>query len=320
MAQKGDSQMDIQTLKYFLCIADCQGITAAARKLNMTQPPLSNQLKALERELGFPLFVREKKKFILTAEGQILYQYAKNLSSEFDEMTEIFENMRHGITGTLNIGCISTPGVLILPDLIKKFRSKYRGVQMQLFQKDSYSLLEMLDSGQIDLAIMKAPKNLEDYQYLYTDSLLSPWNEHSMFVVALPHYFQGIPEDDSVALKDIVHLPLILHDFQKAPFLELCRRQGYEPNILGTNANVLASLLWCQEDLGAAILSNVGYRVIRHINPASALTAKQLKEYAGPLVHDVLIWRKDQQTSSIALKFIQEIRAMICLAEATSSK
>ena len=100
MAQKGDSQMDIQTLKYFLCIVDCQGITAAARKLNMTQPPLSNQLKALERELGFPLFVREKKKFILTAEGQILYQYAKNLSSEFDEMTEIFENMREIVKGT----------------------------------------------------------------------------------------------------------------------------------------------------------------------------------------------------------------------------
>lgn len=59
---------------------------------------------------------------------------------------------------------------------------------------------------------MKAPKNLEDYQYLYTDSLLSPWNEHSMFVVALPHYFQGILEDDSVALKDIVHLPLILQN------------------------------------------------------------------------------------------------------------
>ena len=75
-----------------------------------------------------------------------------------------------------------------------------------------------------------------------------------------------------------------------------------------------------QEDLGAAILSNVGYRVLRHINPASALTAKRLKEYTGPLVHDALIWRKDQQTSSIALKFIREIRAMICLAETASSK
>ena len=74
--------------------------------------------------------------------------------------------------------------------------------------------------------------------------------------------------------------------------MSLCRQRCYEPYILGTNANALNSLLWCQEGLGVAIISNVGYRLIRHINPASSLVAKCLEEYSGPLIHDVLIWRK----------------------------
>ena len=95
--------MDLRALRYFVTVAEELNITRAAEKLNMSQPPLSNQMKALEEELGTQLFIRGKRHLTLTDAGTVLYRRAQQLL-ELSEQTQEEVRSLEGLAGKLNIG------------------------------------------------------------------------------------------------------------------------------------------------------------------------------------------------------------------------
>lgn len=100
--------MDLRQLTYFLAIAEEGQITAAARRLNMAQPPLSQQMKALEEELGVELFLREPRSVTLTDAGEILYRRARQLITLADSTRREIGDFKSGLRGTLSIGTVSS--------------------------------------------------------------------------------------------------------------------------------------------------------------------------------------------------------------------
>ena len=93
--------MELRTLRYFTVVARELNITRAAEKLNMSQPPLSNQIKALEEELGVQLFIRGKRHLELTEEGALLLRRAVQMQELADKTRQELASLREGMTGTI---------------------------------------------------------------------------------------------------------------------------------------------------------------------------------------------------------------------------
>ena len=100
--------MELRQLRYFVTVVEEKTVTAAARKLNMTQPPLTTQLKLLEKELGCPLFAREGRRLTLTDAGRHFYQRACGILGMCESAAAQMRDFHQGVAGTLRIGVVSS--------------------------------------------------------------------------------------------------------------------------------------------------------------------------------------------------------------------
>ena len=156
--------MDLKTLKYFVTIAEEGNISRAAKKLFMSQPPLSNQMKNLEKELGVTLFERGSQTIVLTDEGKFLYDKAVNLLEYVDDIKEEIIDKNNYSQGTIRIGVVSSVGMLVVNDYIHDFIvNKKNRSDFEMFEGNTYSLIEKLNSGLIDIAIVRTPFNANNF-------------------------------------------------------------------------------------------------------------------------------------------------------------
>ena len=112
----GSSSMDIRHLKYFISIVEEGTISQAAKRLNIAQPPLSQQLKQLEDELGATLFERHTRKMIITEEGILFYKRAKEILELLTGTVEEVRELSDGTKGILSIGTTASLGAQLLPE------------------------------------------------------------------------------------------------------------------------------------------------------------------------------------------------------------
>ncbi|WP_210366864.1 LysR family transcriptional regulator [Bacillus sp. REN3] len=188
--------MDIRQLRYFIAIAEEKNITAAAKRLHMSQPPLSIQLKQMEEELGVILVERNGKKIELTDKGKVLYRHALNIIHSFEEVKNELQETDEGKKGNLSIG-INTLSVPDFPGWIEEFHSLFPLVYIRVVQNDSAYLTELVKQRSIELALIRLPLQNNDVNYLPL------YNEPFLFVSR--NKAQG-----SITFEEISNVPLIL--------------------------------------------------------------------------------------------------------------
>ena len=167
--------MDIKQLLYFSTIAQEGQITRAAKKLHMAQPPLSQQLKSLEQELGVLLMDRKGKKLELTEAGKVLYERAIELLQRVDDISLEVKEVGEGLKGELSIGSVKT-GFSYIPERFRLFREQYPQVSFRLYEGDSFRLADHLRKREIELAIVRLPLDsviFPRFHYLLTHLSLS---------------------------------------------------------------------------------------------------------------------------------------------------
>ena len=149
--------MDLKQLLYYTAIVDEGSISAAAKKLHISQPPLSNQMKALEGELGVQLFERGIRSITLTDAGKLMYTRAKAIldmtSSTKMEMNYLGDQMG----GTIRLGMVSSTSIGEIAIKLQEFCKRYPQVQYQIHEGNTYQMLDALKTNQIDLALVRAP-------------------------------------------------------------------------------------------------------------------------------------------------------------------
>ncbi|WP_067619548.1 LysR family transcriptional regulator [Alicyclobacillus acidiphilus] len=148
--------MDLRQLRYFVAVAETGQITAAAKRLNIAQPPLSQQLKIIEQELGVVLFERGKKSVTLTAEGVSLYRRAVDLLKMFDEMVVEVQELGGGVHGMLSVGTTLYSAPMLL-DHLTYLRKTYPRLTYRIWEGEPDRLQELLDSRSIEVAITNIP-------------------------------------------------------------------------------------------------------------------------------------------------------------------
>ncbi|MBS2007040.1 MAG: LysR family transcriptional regulator, partial [Cyanobacteria bacterium SZAS TMP-1] len=200
--------MEIRHLRYFLAVAEELNFSRAAARLNMAQPPLSQQIMQLEAHLGVQLFERETRPIRLTVVGLTLLEQARPLIKRFDQLELKLQLMGSGDTGSLAIGFVSSAMYELLPDVLKNFRARYPRVHVDLTELTGLEQEEALHEHSIDVAFIRGTSSDPDFvgEVVVEEPL----------VVAVPSQWE-LAKKDSVALKSLSKEPFIVFPTKPDP-------------------------------------------------------------------------------------------------------
>jgi LysR family transcriptional regulator, transcriptional activator of the cysJI operon len=149
--------MQIESLKVFCDLAETESFTKAAQINSITQSAVSQQISSLERQFKSLLIERSKKRFRLTREGQVLYEYSKQILNTFDSMTNRLQEIKDIVSGTIRVATIYSIGLHDLPPYLKKFLKAYPTVNVHVEYRRSNQVYEDVLSNIVDLGLVAYP-------------------------------------------------------------------------------------------------------------------------------------------------------------------
>lgn len=151
--------MELRVLEYFVAIAEEESFTRAAGRLRVAQPSVSQQIRALERELGEPLFERGPRRVTLTSGGRTLLPYARSVLATVAAARAEFAARSGLLTGSLALGTVDGLEETRFPELLGIFHQRYPGVAVRLTAGTSAPLLARVVRGELDAAIIAGPRS-----------------------------------------------------------------------------------------------------------------------------------------------------------------
>lgn len=270
--------MELRHLRYFLAVAEELHFTRAARSLGMNQPPLSQQIQQLERELGTTLFQRGAREVSLTAAGIALREDARRILREVEQAGERVRRVARGELGRLRLGMInSAPFHPLIPGVIREFRRRYPGVALSLTEDATPALAAAVRAESVDAAFVRPL--LGDGTGLHVAALLE-----EALVVALP---AGHPltQRVSVALLALSLEPFVLFSRSVGAGLHeeivrACRQAGFTPRVVQEASQVTSIVNLVASGLGVSLvpasmqqmhIEGVAFRPIRKPAPKARL-------------------------------------------------
>ncbi len=196
--------MELRHLRYFLAVAEELHFGRAAGQLQMAQPPLSQQIKQLETELGVQLFARTRRKVLLTAAGKVFQQEAQQLLQQLEQAIHKTQQASRGEVGRLAIAFVSSAMYSLLPTYLKQFREQYPQVDIVLYELSTQEQIQGLLNNRLDIGFMRPPI---DHQKLQATSVLK-----EPLVAALP-VTHSLTSKKQISIRDLQHESLdLLHN------------------------------------------------------------------------------------------------------------
>lgn len=282
--------MNLKQLRYFLVVAEEKQITAAAKRLYIAQPPLSYQLKQLEKEFGAQLFKRTAHGIELTDVGQIFQSYANEIIS----LAQNAENQVHktisGELGTIAIGMASSSTGLIPMNSFNELRKYYPEISFDIYEDNTYGILDKLEKKTIDLGIVRTPYNQTG---LNTKTLTT----EKMMAISVDPDFQQKKE---LRIKDLADQPLIIYRRFEDIFNQTFAHHGLKPFYAVKCDDSRTAITWAKRKMGVAL-------VPESIATTYAQENMIAIKHANWITHLQLVWRKDHQVTPLMKKIIDAI-------------
>ena len=228
--------MKLTQLEYFCVAARYHNITKAAKELFVTQPSISNAIKALEEEFGVNLFFRNNNKLTLTPEGEIFYKSAEELLSHADSVESEFHELRKKVT-PIRIGIPPMLGTIYLPELYLSLKENFPNVDFRLFEFGSIKACNLVLEEKLDIAIVNAEQpSIDKCNSRIIDA------EDLLFCVAPDHPLSG---QKTLLLTMLADEPLILFNTDSVQVMTLTRQfkaVGVNPHII-LNTSQITTLI-----------------------------------------------------------------------------
>jgi len=150
--------VEMQQVRYFLALSRTLNFTRAAEQANVSQPALTRAIQQLEHELGGPLFHRERSRTHLSELGRIMLPYFETIQVQSEAARTHAKSLKKLETATLKMGVMCTIGPQILSDLFLQFGAAHPNVDLEVQDRAAHELLEMLSSGQLEMALFGLPE------------------------------------------------------------------------------------------------------------------------------------------------------------------
>jgi DNA-binding transcriptional LysR family regulator len=240
--------MNIHHLRIFYAVTQRRSITAAAADLLLTQPAVSLQLKALEKELGLPLFERGRPKLRLTQAGETLLRCAVSILHAKDEAERAIRELRDGTTGKLILGAGTTGGMYVLPRLLQAYKELSQETEVVLHIGTTDQILEKLLQNVLDMGLLGGP--VEDRRFA-----AEPICTDELVLIASPSH--PITSLGKVTLKDLAAVPFVVPE-QGSRTRQLVERRLREAGV----PLRIAMQLPGTEGVKKAVEANLGVAVV----------------------------------------------------------
>ncbi|KOC90491.1 LysR family transcriptional regulator [Winslowiella iniecta] len=162
---------DLRQLRQFVAVAEELHFHRAAKRLNMSQPPLTAAIRKLEEEIGAPLILRENRTAGLTAAGKVLLLEAKRVLQQFDQAIQLTRDTANGHAGHLRLGYVGSALYGRFPEFIRQFRQQFPQIRLELIESTSSQQISLIRNGSLDIALVIPPiSEAEDFRLLPFDS------------------------------------------------------------------------------------------------------------------------------------------------------
>lgn len=252
--------MELRHLRYFLVVAEERNFTRAAERLGMQQPPLSQQIRLLEGELGFALFRRHPKGAELTAGGRAFVAEASAILASLERAGQRARRVALGMEGTLSVGFTTSAAAHPLtPAVIRAYREAYPEVDLDLSEGNAAELTDAVAAGNTDVALLRLPVRRPP------GLLFEPLLEEEMLLI-LPSSHPLLAQSGAaptptptVSLKALARERFILVRRHGAPgmyanLLAACERLGFVPLVGLEVAHMLTNISLVAAGAGVSIV------------------------------------------------------------------
>ncbi|MET8690134.1 LysR substrate-binding domain-containing protein [Streptomyces sp. NPDC004732] len=241
--------MQFQQLHYFVAVAETRHFTRAAEEVHVSQPSLSQQIRALEKELGAELFSRARGNITLTDAGEALLPLARRILADADTARIEVQELAQLRRGRIRLG--ATPSVCtgLLPDVLRAFHDRHPGIQLLIEEGGSHDLVRELARGALDLALVVLPLPSPS-PALTTLELL----REDLVVVSAP---EARSLGRAVRIADLQGERLVMfrhgYDLRELT-VSACRAEGFEPEFAVEGGEMDAVLGFVRAGLGVAVV------------------------------------------------------------------
>src|SRR6185295_8067559 len=186
--------MQIESLKVFCDLAETESFTKTAQINNITQSAVSQQISSLERQFKSLLIERSKKRFRLTREGKVLYDYSKQIIQTYDSLYSKLQEIQDIVSGTIRVATIYSIGLHDLPPYIKKFLKTYPTVNVHVEYRRSNKVYEDVLGNVVDLGLVA-------YPIKYSKLEVIPLRKDKLVLICPPNH--PLAKNKSIKLSDI---------------------------------------------------------------------------------------------------------------------
>lgn len=287
--------MEFRVLKYFLAVAREQTFFGAAEAVHVTQPTLSRQIQDLENELGKTLIVRGSRKIALTEEGMIFRKRAEEICKLVEKtQNEIAGYDETEIAGDIFIGAGETDAVRRIARVAKNIQKKYPSVHFKISSGDAVDIIEDLDKGLLDFALVFTPLDIEKYNRLELEDK-TVWG-------LLLRKDNPLAEKDFIKNADLQKIPLMISRQIKdnAITKKWLGKKLSELNIVGTYTLLYNATFFVEEGF-ASVLSIDGIINTKDTN----LVFRPLQSQRETKL--CIVWKKQQVMTKASALFLQEV-------------
>jgi DNA-binding transcriptional LysR family regulator len=294
--------MDIHRLEVFCKVVEMQSFTRAADAVFLTQPTVSEHIRALEELVGEKLVDRLGREVLPTLAGKILYQYARDIIRLRNEAIQAIDRYKGNLSGHLTIGASTIPGTYLLPVLIGSFKAHYPAIQLTLRISDSAEVVERIIDGGLEAGLIGAPWDdrritLEE---VFSDELvLAVYPEHPW------------ADGRVIAMEDLANEPFILRERgsgTRRVMAQALERHGFNPSRLHVVAEMGST-----EAIRQGIKARIGVSILSFHAMAEDIERETIAkvDITGVSITRsfYLVQRKNRQSSPLCIAFLKHLRS-----------
>lgn len=243
-------RIEVRHLRYFQAVAEELHFGRAARRLGISQPPLSMQIRQLESEIGVQLFERTKRRVALTGGGRALLAESRRLLSEFDGIGESVRRAASGESGSLTVAFTASVMFETLPTIIRRFRERFPRVHVELREIGTGAQLVSLRTGELDIGFVRQPP--PDHQLQFETVMKEP------LVLALSRT-NALAKRRAVTLRDAANEDWVLPPYDHTPgfhsqVMALCHDAGINPRIVQVSREIYTTVSLVDAGIGVTII------------------------------------------------------------------
>lgn len=242
--------LDARQLRYFVAVAEELSFSRAAKRLHLSQPPLSYAIKQLEESLGAPLFLRNSRHVELTAAGRAFYKEALFLLRRNADVAGLVARIHAGLQGQIKIGFVGSMLYRKLPEVLKRCKDRYPGIEHALLEMNSAEQIELVERGGIDIGFIHANPVPETVS---AEALIV-----EPFSICLPAS-HPLADQSTIELIDLANEEFIFFSRAFSPvyyetLFAMCVHAGFLPNVRHEARHWLSVASLVSREMGVSIV------------------------------------------------------------------